>query len=154
VDGLDRPGYRHYYTTLAERFAWPGPLLMSALEVDGTILATNWGFLSEKRFIGIVMSFEGGEWKSYSPGRILLEDLLKWNFAHGNNVFDFGVGDEPYKVAYTDETLELYEAIIPVTVAGTVYEAAQNSKIWRFLRTAKAQISLKLFSRPASRNST
>ena len=94
VDGLDRPGYRQYYTALIGQLPWPGPLLVSALEVDGKILSTNWGFISDRRFIGTVMTFEAGEWKRLSPGRLLLEDLLKWNFTNGFTIFDFGIGDE------------------------------------------------------------
>jgi CelD/BcsL family acetyltransferase involved in cellulose biosynthesis len=142
VDGLERPGYRQYYIALTERFTWPGPVLISALEVDGKILATNWGLISNKRFVGIVMSFEAGEWKSFSPGRLLLEDLVQWTFTNGFKVFDFGIGDESYKVAYTDETLELYQANIPVTLVGKVYQGGRNAKAWRFLRrVAKSTIS-------------
>jgi CelD/BcsL family acetyltransferase involved in cellulose biosynthesis len=139
-DGLDRPGYRQYYSAMTERFPWPGPVLISALEVDGTILATNWGLLSNKRFLGIVMSFEGGKWRSFSPGRILLEDLLKWNFTNGTAIFDFGIGDESYKVAYTDQTLALYQATIPTTVAGKAYHAVRNTKAWSLLREVKKRV--------------
>jgi len=132
VDGLNRPGYRHYYIAMAERFTWPGPLLISALEVDGKILATNWGLVSNGRFSGIVMSFESGEWKSFSPGRLLLEDLLKWSFTNGVAIFDFGIGDESYKTAYTDETLVLYQANIPVTAIGK----GQTTKAWKLAMRA------------------
>jgi CelD/BcsL family acetyltransferase involved in cellulose biosynthesis len=134
VDGLDRPGYRQYYTALVEGLPWPGPLLLSALEVDGKVISTNWGFVSNGRFIGIVMTFEGGEWKRFSAGRLLLEDLLKWNFTNEMAIFDFGVGDESYKVAYTDQTLALYQATIPVTVTGRVYHVGRNTRAWRLFK--------------------
>jgi CelD/BcsL family acetyltransferase involved in cellulose biosynthesis len=121
---------------MVERFTWPGPLLISALEVDGKILSTNWGLICSGRFIGIVMSFESDEWKRFSPGRLLLEDLLKWNFTNGTSIFDFGIGDESYKVAYTDETLPLYEANIAVTAIGRVYQIGNKTKTWRLLKAA------------------
>jgi CelD/BcsL family acetyltransferase involved in cellulose biosynthesis len=136
VDGFDRPGYRQYCISMVERFTWPGPLVISALEVDGKILSTNWGLIRNGRFIGIVMSFESGdEWKRFSPGRLLLEDLLKWNFTNGTSIFDFGIGDESYKVAYTDETLPLYEANIAVTAIGRVYQIGKT-RTWRRLKAA------------------
>jgi CelD/BcsL family acetyltransferase involved in cellulose biosynthesis len=147
VDGLDRPGYRQYYSSMVERFTWPGPLLVAALEVDGKILSTNWGFISNGRFIGIVMSFEGGEWRKFSPGRVLLEELLKWIFTNGISVFDFGIGDESYKVAYTDETLPLYQGTIPVTAVGKFYQFAKTTKVWRFL-SAAARRAIKRFRTP------
>ncbi len=139
ADGLDRPGYRQYYIAMTERFTWPRPLFISALEVDGKILATNWGLISNKRFFGIVMSFEGGEWRSFSPGRLLLEDLLKWNFTNGTTVFDFGIGDESYKVAYTDQTLVLYQAIIPATAIGKAYQVGRNTKAWQLMKKVATQ---------------
>ncbi|MFT4115689.1 GNAT family N-acetyltransferase [Bradyrhizobium sp.] len=134
VDGLDRPGYRQYYISLVERFAWPGPLLISALEVNGTILSTNWGLFCKGRFIGIVMSFEGGEWRRFSAGRLLLEDLLKWNFENHTSVFDFGIGDESYKTTYTDRSIELHQARIPVTTIGKAYEFGKDTRAWRYFR--------------------
>ena len=41
-----------------------------------------------------------------------------------------------YKVAYTDQTLLLFQAVIPVTAIGKVYEAARNTRAWRFLKGA------------------
>ena len=143
VDGFDRPGYREYYKEITECFSWPGPLLISTLAVGDEVLATNWGLIFDNRFLGIVMSFEGGKWKSFSPGRILLEDLLKWNFTNGTAIFDFGIGDEDYKVAYTDHTLELYKARIPVTAIGKACEVARNTKVWNLLKAVSARVSAK-----------
>jgi CelD/BcsL family acetyltransferase involved in cellulose biosynthesis len=100
VDKFDAPGCRQYYIAMVERFPWPGPLLICGLEVDGKILSTNWGLICNGRFVGIVMSYEGGEWKRFSPGRLLLEDLLKWNFTNRTSIFDFGIGNESYKFAW------------------------------------------------------
>jgi CelD/BcsL family acetyltransferase involved in cellulose biosynthesis len=80
------------------------------------------------------MSFEGGEWKRFSPGRLLLEDLLKWNFTNRTSIFDFGIGNESYKIAYADETLRLYQANIAVTIIGRTYQIGM--KMRRLLKTA------------------
>jgi len=144
TDGLDRPGYRQYYSGLVERSQWPGPLVLSALEVNGEIVATNWGFLANRRFIGIVMTFEAGAWKRLSPGRILLEDLLKWNFERGNSVFDFGLGDETYKLAYADQTLALCQAAIPVNMIGKIYHSGRRTRAWRLVKRVQRSLWPKL----------
>ena len=41
------------------------------------------------------------EWKSYSPGRLLLEYLIQWSIEQRLKVFDFTVGDEEYKKEWT-----------------------------------------------------
>jgi CelD/BcsL family acetyltransferase involved in cellulose biosynthesis len=151
IDGLDRPGFRQYYNAMIERLGWPGPLFICALEVDGHVIATNWGFISNKRFLGIITSFEGGEWKRFSPGRLLLEDLLKWNFDNGSMIFDFGSGEESYKLPYCDEALSLYQANIPVTLVGKayVYRLGRDTKIWRFVRRC-ARFAKLIAGRPAA----
>jgi CelD/BcsL family acetyltransferase involved in cellulose biosynthesis len=134
VNYLDRPGYRQYYTTMTERFAWPGPLLIAALELDGKILSAGWHFIFNRRFVFFLTSYEGDEWKRFSPGRLLLEDLLEWSFSNGITVFDFTFGDENYKLEYSNKKLLLYQANIPVTTVGQVYQVGRNTKAWKLLR--------------------
>jgi len=141
VDKFDAPGCRQYYIAMVERFPWPGPLLICGLEVDGKILSTNWGLICNGRFVGIVMSYEGGEWKRFSPGRLLLEDLLKWNFTNRTSIFDFGIGNESYKFAYVDETLHFYQANIAVTTIGRTYQIGM--KMRRLLKAAILQTTKK-----------
>ena len=134
-DELDRPGYRQYYVTMTERFNWPGPLHVSALEVDGETLSTGWSLIFNKRFLWLVTTFEGGQWKRFSPGRILLEHLLEWSFANGITMFDFGIGDEGYKLAYSDQKILLYQVNVPVTLIGKAYQVGRNTKASRFMRS-------------------
>ena len=143
ADELNLPGYRQYYVAMTERFAWPGPLLVAALEVDGKILSTSWGLIFNKRFLWLVTTFEGGEWKRCSPGRLLLEDLLEWSFSNGITIFDFGLGDESYKLAYSDQKIALYQVNMPATIVGQAYQVGRNTTAWRLLRpVAKRMISM------------
>jgi CelD/BcsL family acetyltransferase involved in cellulose biosynthesis len=141
VDGLDRPGYRQFYIAMTERFTWPGPLLVTALEVDGKILSTIWGLIFNRRFLGLVMTFEGDEWKRFSPGRLLLEDLLDWSSFNGIRIFDFGIGDENYKLEYCNQTLMLYQANICVTVFGKAYQIGRDTGAWRLLAKVTTKVS-------------
>ena len=134
IDDLDRPGYRQYYTTMTERFTWPGALLIAALELDGKILSAGWHLSFDRRFIFFVTTFESGEWAHFSPGRLLLEDLLERSFANGMTIFDFTVGDESYKLEYSDQKLMLHQVSIPVTVMGKAYQFGLKTKAWRLLR--------------------
>ena len=136
ADELDRPGYRSYYVAMTERFTWPGPLFVAALEIDGKILSTLWGLIFNGRFLALVSTFEGGDWERFSPGRLLLEDVLKWSSSNGITIFDFGIGDESYKLVYSDQKLSLCQVNIPVTIVGKAYQAGRTTKTWRLLRPA------------------
>ena len=133
ADELALPGYKQYYITMTERFAWPGPLHVAALEVGDKIVSTSWSLIFNRRFLWLVTTFEGNEWKRFSPGRLLLEDLLKWGFTNGINIFDYGIGDESYKLGYSDQKLLLYQAHIPITMLGKVCQSVWNTRLWGWL---------------------
>jgi CelD/BcsL family acetyltransferase involved in cellulose biosynthesis len=134
ADELELPGYRQYYVAMTEHFTGKAPLLVTALEVDGTMIATSWSLIFNKRFLWMVTTFEGGEWRRFSAGRILLEHLLEWCFSHGMAIFDFGWGDESYKIGYSDQVVALYRLNIPVTLVGKAYQAGRNTKAWALVR--------------------
>jgi CelD/BcsL family acetyltransferase involved in cellulose biosynthesis len=131
------PGFREFYSALA---ADPhGPVHLSGLQVDDNVIATHLGLLAENRFYFLVPAYEGGEWSRFSAGRILIEDLIEWCFANRVEIFDFGIGDEPYKLEYRDRDLPLYQAVIPVTVSGRAVAAAAMARrqFRSALRTAR-----------------
>jgi CelD/BcsL family acetyltransferase involved in cellulose biosynthesis len=90
--------------------------------VDDRIVATQLGFVYRDRYYCLILSRESGEWERYSVGRQLKEWMVKWCIAEcGIKVFDLTVGDEPYKLRWTDRRLPLYELISPHTVNGMCF---------------------------------
>lgn len=128
ADGLERPGYRAFFRDAAFRLAPLGRVHLSALTVDGTILAVHWGYRSRQRFYYMMPSFEEGEWLRYSPGRHLLNNLIEWAIESGVEIFDQGVGDEEYKREYCDVTMALYEIETPRTLRGRAHLLGRRAK--------------------------
>lgn len=127
-DGLDRPGYRRYLRG-ARRLVYPsGPVCLFALKISDTIISTNWGYLAPPQFYGVMQAYEGGEWRRYSPGRILFYKMIEWCFANKLDVLDCGVGNSEYKEAYCDISTTLYRAEIPVTTKGRLFQLMRNSR--------------------------
>ena len=139
TDPIDR-GIAQFYTEMTERFAGSESLIVAALKIDDEILSTNWGLVSNGNFLGLVTSFAGGEWKRFSTGRLLLEDLLRWAFASGIKTFDFGIGDETYKTGYCNQSVLVYQAELPITLIGKFH----CSNIGKFLTRASAYAARKL----------
>ena len=140
VDGLARSGYRSFLKT-ARRLLYPtGPVCLFALKVDDTIIATVWGYVVGSRFYYLMPSFEGGKWRAYSPGRILVDKIVQWCIAHRLDVFDFGLGDEKYKLEYCDAQTALYRAEIPSTVRGRLYVLLYDVKARLKIRMRLKQI--------------
>jgi CelD/BcsL family acetyltransferase involved in cellulose biosynthesis len=111
-------GNRNFLLEATRRFFLSGPVHLSALKLDDTIIAAHWGYSTASRFYYLVPSYESGTWRRYSPGRLLLEHLLQWSFSEGIRVFDFGIGDEKYKGYYEDTLMPLHVIMLPVTEKG------------------------------------
>lgn len=144
-DGFDRPGYRDYFRQMTERLGSGGAVHVCAVQLDDKVIAAHWGLVAGARFYSLMPSFDA-EWSRFSPGRLLLEDLIAWSYAHGITCFDFGIGDESYKVEFRDAILPLFRAVFPVTLAGSACVFALNrkndlkkSRAWQWLRSLRSR---------------
>ena len=74
---------------------------------------------------------EAGEWDRYSPGRLMIEDLIGWCNARGGvTVFDLTAGEEGYKREWTDHSLPLFEYLAPLTLAGALFTGQHHIREW------------------------
>jgi CelD/BcsL family acetyltransferase involved in cellulose biosynthesis len=160
-DIFNDPGYFDYYAEITRVLGPAGTIQLSALMLDGRILAADWGFVSGNRFYDLLPSYRAGEWRSYSPGRLLTEWLTEHCLERGLDSFDYGIGDEPYKLDYCDNRIPLNDAHLPVTAKGAVYgglmraQAATKSllrdtKIGGMLKAARNRIRELKPARPAA----
>ena len=139
---FDQPGYRDFVLDTTNSLSAPIPIYFSVLKCQDTIVAAHWGYVVRSRFYYLLSSYEGGEWARYSAGRLLLDHLLEWSFAHGLEVFDFGIGDETYKLEYESFLIELRRLVEPITFTGRIYvgmirlqEMLRNTPIWQVLKS-------------------
>jgi CelD/BcsL family acetyltransferase involved in cellulose biosynthesis len=156
VAGFDQPGYRSFVKEVTDSLPTPVPIHLSALKSDQTVIAAHWGYVVGSRFYYMIPSYEGDAWRAFAPGHLLTEELIQWSFANGIDVFDFGIGDEDYKLEYCDVVIPLHIASIPVTFKGVAYCAALKvtEKLKRRLKTTRAGGILKsiLRGRPSKQD--
>jgi len=126
---LDEPGYDDFLRLQALEGLTTGAILLCGLKLGDKILAVQWGAVRERRLYSIIASYDDGEYGNLSPGEFLLHDLFSWCFDHGIDVFDFTYGDEPYKRAWCEETLVLFQNLMPVSAWGNVGVYALKSGI-------------------------
>lgn len=89
---------------------------------SGRVLATFGGAVSGRRFSGMMTSFDADpEVSRFSPGDLLLQHLVRDQTARGRQGFDLGVGEARYKASICDETIELVDTVLPVTLRGRAY---------------------------------
>ena len=142
-DPLAAIAVQEFYRNLGPEFLHGGQIHLSLLRLDGEILATHWGAVYRDRFYFLMPTFSGGLWGTYSPGRLLLEDLLEWAIAHRLRVFDFTIGGEEYKKDWCDQETSIFEYLRLTTPLGLICfayiqlrrRARQNKILWRVIRT-------------------
>ena len=158
IDLFDRPGVTDFYRRTTHSSG--GKAIVSALTLDGRVLAANWGLLSGDHYFDLMTSNEGGEFRTYAPGRLLNEWLLQWCIEQGIRISDFGIGDEAYKFRYCDVHTPLHDAYIPVTLRGTLYaramrvhmaakQALRDTVIGTAIKAARSRIQKFTAIRPA-----
>lgn len=104
---------------------------LSMLMLDNEILATHWGVIRNKKFYFLMPTFND-KWSRYSPGRLLMEELIYWCHNKGFRVFDFTIGNEGYKYEWSNTEEKLYNLIEAYSWRGKVYliflKARENLK--------------------------
>lgn len=117
-----------FYLHMAQKLVSTGMIHLSALMADETIVASHWGMVTTNRFYWLMPAFEGGKWQKYSPGRLMLEELLQWCFKNDIQVFDFTIGGERYKNDWCNQEMKLYEYREAVSFKGYLYVLFINLK--------------------------
>lgn len=84
---------------LFRRLRERGVLLVSSLRAGETLLAVHFGSHHDGRMTWWVPAYDP-QYGKYSPGRLLLEELIKTSHAQGDREFDFLIGAEGYKFMY------------------------------------------------------
>ncbi len=137
-NAFDEPGVKKFAAAAAHELdpdtGEPIIELYAALAGD-TIIATFGGIVAHGRFSGMFNSIAGPEFRDYSPGELLLSNVVRMCCERGCNRFDLGIGDAAYKQVFCKEPEPLYDSVIPLTAAGHV-----AAPIWRVGLAMKAKV--------------
>ena len=137
-NAFEEPGVKKFVVAAAHE---PDPatgepvIELYAAMAGETVIATFGGVVAHGRFSGMFNSIAGPEFREYSPGELLLSNVVRMCCERGCNRFDLGIGDAAYKQVFCNEAEPLYDSIIPITAAG--HAAAP---LWRGALSLKARI--------------
>jgi CelD/BcsL family acetyltransferase involved in cellulose biosynthesis len=100
---------------------------VSQLEVGGEIAAVNVGLTFRDSYYHIMSSYTDGEMARFGPGAIHLHDVLRNAIERGFKVFDFTVGDEPYKRDWCESGHVLHDHLGAARLRGVVIVASMTA---------------------------
>ncbi|WPB56109.1 GNAT family N-acetyltransferase [Xylophilus sp. GOD-11R] len=135
VDAFALPGFHEFFDRITTTPLQGIESVVSALMLDGKPIATHWGMRMGGIFYWLMPTFDE-EWAKLSPGRVLMEALMRHGVDDGITVFDFTAGDEPYKFQWADEHTRLYALQEPRTTLGRI--AVNISRVRAFAREVPA----------------
>lgn len=133
-DLFTSPGYCEFLRTLSRQERSSGFVRLFALLLDDTPLATHWGLVYRDRFYHLLPAYARTALTRYSPGAFLLRHMVRWAIEHGLRVYDFTIGDEPYKREWSDSELPLYDCVQGRSLRGHL--AALAGRAGRTLKRA------------------
>lgn len=136
---FDRPDVQHFLrnAALAGLERNEPALELSALRVGERIVAVFGAAVDHRQASGMIIAFDGDPAIARcSPGELLLSRVIRRHCEAGRTFFDLGVGEARYKNSVCDTTIELVDAIIPVSVRGRA-AAAVGAAVVRAKRRVK-----------------
>ena len=154
-DLFARPGHREFFLDLAANPATRQLVHISRTEVGATSAAANLGLVFGDCYYHVLASYTDGELSNYGPGTLHLREMMAYAIGRGLKRFDFTIGDEPYKLEWSDTDTQLYDFAAPVTWRGQPASLAadlrrytkrlikQTPWLWRLAADIRSRIGAK-----------
>jgi hypothetical protein len=103
----DRTGVADHFAVernreIFRRLHAKGHLVVSTLSGGDQLLAVHFGALADGCLYSWIAAYDPARGR-YSPGRLLLEDMLRESFSRGHREWDFGIGESEYKWFYASD---------------------------------------------------
>jgi CelD/BcsL family acetyltransferase involved in cellulose biosynthesis len=109
ADLFDRPGYREFFADFATNPDSQHLVHVSRVQIGDTCAAANFAIVFGDCYYHVLSSYCDGELTRYGPGMLHLRELLAYAVGRGLRLFDFTIGDEHYKLEWSDLRLKLYD---------------------------------------------
>lgn len=122
---FDRDDIRDFYSSLINNTANDEDLLQFELRCDGELVASVLGMSHQGTFYYQVCAHNLA-FAKFSPGQLLMYQLMSWSFDRGLKCFDMTIGDEAYKKDWINRSTSLQTVSWPTTVAGKLLLAKKS----------------------------
>jgi CelD/BcsL family acetyltransferase involved in cellulose biosynthesis len=118
-----QPGYADFYRAVSGE-----PIVhISRLDVGDIPAAINLGLMMRGRYYHVLASYtDDATVGRYGPGAAHLMEIMAKAIERGCTVFDFTIGDEPYKRDWCDERQTLHDHLSARTAKGALAVAARS----------------------------
>lgn len=146
------PGVSRFFQELIDTA--PNLVHISEVKIGDACAAANLGLRFKGTYFHILASHGDGPAARFGPGALHLRELIQFAIQGGCHMFDFTIGDEPYKFEWADKKTSLFDHVSGSGITGSLLmtglatksaakRAIKNTPI---LWTAASQVRQRLFS--------
>jgi CelD/BcsL family acetyltransferase involved in cellulose biosynthesis len=97
-----------------------------ALECDEEVIAIFAGVADGRRFSMMFNTYTMSANSKYSPGLILMRDIIDYYAAQDYRALDLGIGSDDYKRLFCKDDEPLFDSFLPLSARGKVAAAAMS----------------------------
>jgi CelD/BcsL family acetyltransferase involved in cellulose biosynthesis len=143
-----------FRSVFARALKEPEPsFVLHGLEVGGRIRAVTGSSRCADRLICEFGAIADDDMAFASPGEFLFFDNIEEACKEGLSVYDFSVGDEPYKRLWCDLEIRQFDALVPLSAKGQAFAVTMrattrlkafvknNRFVWRLVKTFRKKAS-------------
>ncbi len=123
-----RPGWQEFYIDVATNSRTRDLVHVSRLDVGPFWSAINLGLVFRDSYYHVLASYDDGELSRFGPGAAHLRDLLRFAIERGLKRFDFTIGDERYKLEWSDHKLLLHDHVAATSLRGRLMVATVRGR--------------------------
>lgn len=127
-DLIQNDAVRDFYSEIANKGAAVSLARTYALELDGAVLGYTFGLTSEGRFHYLLIGCDYYTHGRHSPGLLLYDGMIADWMAAGGTVFDFTIGDEPFKADFGTSATAMFMIGAQPTLRGRIAHLAFEAK--------------------------
>lgn len=98
-----------------------------ALVCDSEMIAMYAGVADGHRFSMMFNTYTMSEHSKFSPGQILMRDIIDHYAAEGYTSLDLGIGSDEYKLLFCKGDEPIFDSFIPVTAKGRMAALAMSA---------------------------
>jgi len=117
-DVLDNEAIFSFYRQIAIDGAGGGTARTFCLYLSGVPVAVMFGLVHHRTFSLLLVGFDLTRYRRLSLGLLAIEDTLRASIEAGDAIYDFTIGDYPYKLQFGAESMPLHERHIVRTLRG------------------------------------
>lgn len=126
-DPLQDEAFFEFYIDVAMRGAASGFARTYRLSCGSETIAVLFGITHGRRFCYLILGGDYGAYGRYSPGMIMFDAVMEQWFEGGGQVFDFTIGDEPFKAAFGCGRTPMYQFMR----TNTAHSASGGDRRWQ-----------------------